>query len=148
MGFPGGFGEFVFFEEPEPFEFPWDVALFSTALALGGIVAGWYFWSEKAEPARRAGEALQPVYEPLRNRYYIDDAYQWVINRVVLTLGSIISWFDRNIVNDTAVDGTAGLGLFAGFELKFLETGKLPNYALAIIAGVIALAVLLLVLRL
>src|SRR5438876_3266905 len=148
LGFPGGFGEFVFFAEPEKFDFAWGVAIFSTALAVGGIVAGWYFWSEKAEPARRAGEALQPVYETLYNRYYIDDAYQWVINRVVLTLGSLVAWFDRNIVNDTAVDGSAGLGLFAGFELKFLETGKLPNYALAIVAGVIGLAVLLLVLRL
>ena len=148
LGFPGGVGEFVFFEDPEPFDFAWDVAIFSTALAVGGIVTGWYFWSEKAEPARRAGEALQPAYETLRNRYYIDDAYQWVIDRVVLTLGTIVAWFDRNIVNDTAVDGSAGLGLFAGFELKFLETGKLPNYALAIVAGVIGLAVLLLVLRL
>jgi len=148
LGFPGGFGEFVFFEDPEPFDFAWDVAIFSTALAIGGIAVGWYFWSEKAEPARRVGEALQPVYETLYNRYYIDDAYQWVINRVVLTLGTIVAWFDRNIVNDTAVDGSAGLGLFAGFELKFLETGKLPNYALAIVAGVIGLAVLLLVLRL
>src|SRR6266487_488117 len=148
LGFPGGFGEFVFFAEPEKFDFAWGVAIFSTALAVGGIVAGWYFWSEKAEPARRAGEALQPVYETLYNRYYIDDAYQWVINRVVLTLGALVAWFDRNIVNDTVVDGSAGLGLFAGFELKFLETGKLPNYALAIVAGVIGLAVLLLVLRL
>jgi NADH-quinone oxidoreductase subunit L len=148
LGFPGGFGEFVFFEDSEPFDFALDVAILSTALAVGGIVTGWYFWSEKAEPARRAGEALQPAYETLRNRYYIDDAYQWVIDRVVLTLGTVVAWFDRNIVNDTAVDGSAGLGLFAGFELKFLETGKLPNYALAIVAGVIGLAVLLLVLRL
>jgi NADH-quinone oxidoreductase subunit L len=91
---------------------------------------------------------FRPVYQVLYNRYYIDDAYQWVINRIVLTLGKIVAWFDRNIVNDTAVDGTAGLGVFAGFEMKFLETGKLPNYALAIVAGVIALAVLLLVLKL
>jgi len=148
LGFPGGFGEFVFFVEPESFDFAADVAILSTVLAIGGIGAGWYFWSEKAEPARRVGEALQPVYETLYNRYYIDDAYQWVIDRVVLTLGAVVAWFDRNIVNDTAVDGSAGLGLFAGFELKFLETGKLPNYALAIVAGVIGLAVLLLVLRL
>ena len=147
LGFPGGFGEFLFFGEPERFDFPWDVALLSTLLASGGIAAGWYFWSNDAEPARRAGETFRPVYEALANRYYVDDAYQWAINRVVLTLGSIVAWFDRNIVNDTAVDGSAGLGLFTGFELKFLETGKLPNYAMAIVGGVIVLAVLLLVLR-
>ena len=148
LGFPGGFGEFVFFEEPEGFHFPWDVAILSTLLATCGIAAGWYFWSNEAEPARRAGDALRPVYEMLCNRYYIDDAYQWVIDRVVLTLGSIVAWFDRNIVNDTAVDGSAGLGVFTGFGMKFLETGKLPNYALAIVGGVIGLAVLLMVLRL
>jgi len=148
LGFPGGFGEFVFTEEAEGFDFAWGVGILSTVLAVGGIVAGWYFWSNKAEPARRAGETLRPVYQTLYNRYYIDDAYQWVINRVVLTLGAVVAWFDRNIVNDTAVDGSASLGVFAGFEMKFLETGKLPNYALAIVAGVIALAVLLLMLKL
>lgn len=148
LGFPGGFGEFVYFEEPEAFDFAWDVAILSTVMAVGGIAAGWYFWSNDAEPARRAGETFRPVYQVLYNRYYIDDAYQWVINRVVLTLGKIVAWFDRNIVNDTAVDGSARLGVLTGFGMKLLETGKLPNYALAIVAGVIALAVLLLVLRL
>jgi len=148
LGFPGGFGEFVFSEEPEEFKFAWDIAILSTLSAAGGVVVGWYFWSSDAEPARRAGETFHPVYRLLANRYYIDDAYQWVIDRIVLTLGRIVAWFDRTIVNDTAVDGSAKLGVFAGFEMKFLETGKLPNYALAIVAGVIGLAVLLLVLRL
>jgi NADH-quinone oxidoreductase subunit L len=148
LGFPGGFGEFVFTHEPEEFDFSVDIAILSTVLGVGGIIAGWYFWSEDAAPARRASEALRPMHKALVNRYYIDDFYQWVINRIILTLGKIVAWFDRNIINDTAVDGTAGLGLFTGFTMKFLETGKLPNYALAIVAGVIVLAVLLLVLRL
>jgi NADH-quinone oxidoreductase subunit L len=148
LGFPGGFGEFVYFEEPEAFDFAWGVAFLSTVMAVGGVAAGWYFWSNEAKPAQRAAETFRPVYHVLYNRYYIDDAYQWVINRIVLTLGKIVAWFDRNIVNDTAVDGTAGLGVFTGFGMKFLETGKLPNYALAIVAGVIAMAVLLLMLRL
>jgi NADH-quinone oxidoreductase subunit L len=148
LGFPGGFGEFVFTHEPEEFDFGWSIAILSTVFAVGGVAVGWYFWSNSAEPARQAGERFGFVHRALVNRYYIDDAYQWVIDRIVLTLGRIVAWFDRNIVNDTAVDGSAGLGVFAGFGMKFLETGKLPNYALAIVAGVIGLAVLLLVLRL
>ena len=58
-----------------------------------------------------------------------------------------ISWYDRNIVNDTGVDGSAGLTLFAGWGLKFTSTGKLPNYALAISAGVIILALVFLVVK-
>ena len=33
------------------------------------------------------------------------------INNIVLGLGGIVAWFDRNVVNDTGVDGSAGAGL-------------------------------------
>jgi NADH-quinone oxidoreductase subunit L len=144
LGFPGGFGEFVFTHEPEEFDFSLGIAALSTILAGGGLAVGWVFWSEKAEPAERMGEMFRPVYLLLYNRFYIDDIHQWVINNVILTLGKILAWFDRNIVNDTGVDGPAGMAYFAGFEFKFLETGKLPNYALAISLGVIVMAIVFL----
>jgi NADH-quinone oxidoreductase subunit L len=147
LGFPGGFGKFVFVGEAEAFHFPWDVAILSTVAAVAGLSAAFYFWSGAAEPARRAADALRPAYETLKRKYFMDDVYQWAINRVVLVAGAVIAWFDRNVVNDTGVDGSAGLGIFSGFEIKFLETGKLPNYALAIVTGVIVLAIVFMVVR-
>ncbi|MDP2660392.1 MAG: hypothetical protein Q8R28_06660, partial [Dehalococcoidia bacterium] len=147
LGFPGGFGKFVFLGEPEAFHFPWDVAILSSVVAVAGIAAGAFIWSGEAALARRAAETLRPVYLMLSNKYYMDDLYQWVVNRVVLALGGIIAWFDRNVVNDTAVDGSAALGVFSGFGMKFLETGKLPNYALGISLGVIVIAIVFMVVR-
>ncbi len=147
LGFPGGIGEFVFLEGPEAFEFPWDVAVISTLAAVAGVAGGIYFWSGAAEPARRAAEAFPAGYETLKRNYFMDDIYQWAIDRVVLVAGSVIAWFDRNVVNDTGVDGSAALGVFTGFGMKFLETGKLPNYALAIVAGVIILGIVFMVVR-
>jgi NADH-quinone oxidoreductase subunit L len=144
LGFPGGFGQFVWFEEPEKFDFDVVIALTSTVLAGGGVVVGWIFWQGNAEPAKRMGDMFRPVYRLLFNRFYIDEIYQWVINNIVLVLGRILAWFDRNIVNDTGVDGSAVMGYLAGFELKFLETGKLPNYALAIAAGVVIISIVFL----
>jgi NADH-quinone oxidoreductase subunit L len=147
LGFPGGFGEFVFVAEPESFHFPWDVAILSTLSAVVGLAAAFYFWSGAAEPARRAADRFRPAYETLKRKYFMDDIYQWAINRVVLVAGAVIAWFDRNVVNDTGVDGSAGLGVFSGFGMKFLETGKLPNYALGIMTGVIVLAIVLMVVQ-
>jgi NADH-quinone oxidoreductase subunit L len=147
LGFPGGFGEFVFVEEPEAFHFPWDVAVLSTVAAVAGLAAAFYFWSGAAEPARRAADAFRPAYETLKRKYFMDDIYQWAIDWVVLVAGAVIAWFDRNVVNDTGVDGSAGLGVLTGFEMKFLETGKLPNYALGIVTGVIVLAIVFMVVR-
>jgi hypothetical protein len=45
------------------------------------------------------------------------------------------------VVNDTAVDGTAYTTGFMAYLLKFQQTGKLPNYALAMVIGVVALAI-------
>ena len=147
LGFPGGIGEFVFLEGPEAFRFPWDVAVLSTLSAVAGLAGGFYFWSGAAEPARRAGELFRPAYEILRRKFFMDDIYQWAIDRVVLVAGGVIAWFDRIVVNDTGVDGSARLGVFAGFGMKFLETGKLPNYALAIVTGVIVLAIVFMAVR-
>jgi NADH-quinone oxidoreductase subunit L len=144
LGFPGGFGQFVFETEPEKFQFSNSIALISTILAAGGVAVGYVFWAEDARPAQRMGEMFRPVYLLLYNRFYIDELYQWVINNIILALGKIVAWFDRNIVNDTGVDGPAGLTYFTGFGLKFLETGKLPNYALAISAGFIVIAIVFL----
>jgi NADH-quinone oxidoreductase subunit L len=147
MGFPGGFGEFVFLEHAEEFVFHWDIVVLSTILGVGGMVVGYVFWANQAEPAMRMGEMFRPVYNVLYNRYYIDQFYQFVIDRIILVGSAAVSWYDRNIVNDTGVDGSAGLTLFAGWGLKFTSTGKLPNYALAISAGVIILALVFLIVK-
>ncbi len=147
LGFPGGFGEFVYFDEPEKFKMHWDTAAISTVLAGGGALAGWFAWSNGAAIATRVRETFSPIATLLSNRFYIDELYQFVINNIIIGLGKLIAWFDRTVVNDTGVDGSAGLGYLAGNELKLTETGKIPNYALAIAAGVVVILTLFLVLE-
>ena len=142
LGFPGGIGEFVFVGgHPEAFTVSGGVMALSIVLAVGGVIGGLYIWGGQALPARRLAETFPWAYRTLRNKYYMDDIYQALIDRVVLTFSAVVAWFDRNVVNDTGVDGTAAIPRATGFVLKFHETGKLPNYALGIAVGVIVLAV-------
>jgi NADH-quinone oxidoreductase subunit L len=142
MGLPGGFGEFVFTHEPEAFRINAGVTASSILLVLVGIAGGFYFWGGAAERAKAVGEKMPQVYSLLRNKFYMDDAYQWVIDRVVLVVAGVVSWYDRVIVNDTGVNGTADATRFGGFLLKFHETGLMPNYALLMTVGVVVLAVI------
>ena len=141
-GFPGGFGEFLFTHEPEAFRINAGVTASSILLVLVGIAGGFYFWGGAAERAKAVGEKMPQVYSLLRNKFYMDDAYQWVIDRVVLVVAGVVSWYDRVIVNDTGVNGTADATRFGGFLLKFHETGLMPNYALLMTVGVVVLAVI------
>ena len=43
-------------------------------------------------------------------------------------------------LSHTGVDGSAQLTGYSGFILKFIQTGRVPNYAMAVALGVLALA--------
>jgi hypothetical protein len=59
----------------------------------------------------------------------------------------MVAWFDRVVVNDTGVDGSAGLAALWGWIMRQVQTGKMPNYALAIAGGAVVIGAVVLVTR-
>ena len=59
----------------------------------------------------------------------------------MLGAARVVAWFDKRVVNETGVDGGTQLIGFLGHRLKFLQTGRIPNYALGMALGVAALAI-------
>ena len=78
----------------------------------------------------------------LVNKYYVDEAYQWVIDRVFLGLGRLVALFDRVIVNDTGVDGPALSVWLSAMRVRYLQSGLMYTYAMAMALGVVGLALL------
>ncbi|MEO6398039.1 MAG: NADH-quinone oxidoreductase subunit L [Tepidiformaceae bacterium] len=148
LGFPGGITEFVFLEEPERYHIDWALAAGSVAIAAVGIFLGaWMYWGNSTEKSTRLANSSPGIYDMLRNKFYIDEMYQKGIDKGLLGFSYIVSWFDRYVVNDTGVDGSAQVTGYSGYILKFLQSGRVPNYAMAITLGVVGLAVLGLVVR-
>jgi len=139
MGFPGGIGDIIFLDHPEKFHIDWNIAIGSSALVIAGLAAGWYAWAARPSIPQTCLSALRPVHALFANKYYLDDIYQAAIDRVVLSIARLVAWFDRNAVNDTGIDGGGYTAKFAGYLLKFQQTGKMPNYALGMVIGVVAL---------
>ena len=141
MGFPGGIGEVIFLHGPHEFEFDLAVTLGSIALVATGLAGGWYAWVVRPTLPAAFMARLQPVHALVSNAYYLDAIYQTIIDRVVLAGARVIAWFDRSVVNDTGIDGPAYATGFAAYLMKFQQTGKLPNYALAMVIGIVTIAV-------
>jgi NADH-quinone oxidoreductase subunit L len=144
MGFGStkGWLGFVFNEHhgPEEFHVNWGITILSVVLVGAGLLGGVWMWGGDAEPARRAGAFSPLAYRTLLNRFYIDELYQLVIDKLVLATGRVVAVFDRVVVNDSGVNGTGELTGFAGWIGKYQQTGKLPNYALAVVIGVVVIA--------
>ncbi len=141
LGFHSGWLGFVYLEEPEKFTMNWGIAILSIVLVSGSLLAGIRIWGGDAQLSKRAAAFSPLTYRLLLNRFYIDELYQLGINYVVLASGQVVAWFDRAVVNDTGVNGTGEATSFLGWLGKFPQTGKLPNYALAIVVGVAVIAI-------
>ena len=148
LGFVGGIGSMVYLEHPHAYTEPeWLLAGIATLSSLAGIGIGYTYWRGDARRATAARGWAPDLYALLLNRYYMDHLYQAVIDRAVLSLAGVVAWFDKRIVNETGVDGGAQMIGYFGYRLKFLQTGRIPNYAFSMAVGIVAIAVIALGMR-
>ena len=136
-----GFGSFLFHDKPHAFEFNWALAALSTVVALAGVVLGWMFYYQHSLSSQRMMERFPAVHKFLNNKMYLDDLYQWVIDHVALVLGRFIAVFDRAIINDVGVNGTADSVKLSADRLRYHITGRVYNYALGVAVGAVAVAI-------
>ncbi|MBI4307837.1 MAG: NADH-quinone oxidoreductase subunit L [Chloroflexi bacterium] len=134
-----GIGSFLYAHGPETFKFHLDIALLSTLAALAGLAVAWAVYSRKLVSPEVVAKRFRFFYDLAANKYYMDVAYQAFINRVVLVVAGAVALFDRLVVNDTAVNGTGKITVFAGVNMRFHETGKLYNYGLGMTLGLLLL---------
>jgi NADH-quinone oxidoreductase subunit L len=134
----------------------------SVGVALAAIAAAHVIYVKKhGEPARRFAARFRRLYRTVAAKYYVDEIYGRVFVGGVFALGRFADWLDRHIV-DGLVDGAAGLArgvsrLAIAFDetavdgavngtgrahlalssvLRRLQTGRIYNYALAVVVGV------------
>ena len=133
-----GFGSFL--EGTGEFEIRVWLTLVSLALAALGLGLGWATYHGGAISHQRLAERYPWPYKVLANKYYIDEAFQWVIDTLVLTLGRLVGTFDRVVVNDAGVDGTALTVRLSALRLRLSQTGKFYNYGMGMALGVVGLS--------
>jgi len=141
------------------------VAVAAAAAAIFGAHA--IYVTHRGGPARRFAGKHRALYRTVVRKYYVDEFYDRVVVGGILALGRIADRFDRRII-DGLVDGAAGLAkrisrwailfdegvvdgavngvgrahLAASALLRRLQTGRIYNYALAVVVGVIAVITL------
>jgi NADH-quinone oxidoreductase subunit L len=98
-------------------------ALMGLSLAAAGIGWGmaWRSYRHADKGYREPIAAVPPLYDTLLNKYYVDEAYDYVftgrrklgdVRLGVLGLGEASSWFDSHVI-DGAVNGAGWITRFA-----------------------------------
>ena len=139
-----GLGSFLHLEgmDVHGFQFNPILAAGSLVLALGAFALAWLTYVRGRISADRVAQRFGPLVRVWERAYYLDELYQWGIDRVVLATGKWVALFDRIVVNDVGVNRTAQSIADSGQRLRYHVTGKLYNYALVMTGGVLLLALL------
>jgi NADH-quinone oxidoreductase subunit L len=146
VGFDSGFSGIVYLDHPHDFHIELSTMLVAISVSLLGVLIGYLYWlNADGRRAENAKEWAPEVRNLLLNNYYFDNFYQAIINKFILGLASIIAWFDDQVVNRSGIDGSAQIINYIGFRLKFLQTGKIPNYVLMMALGIILFSFIMVV---
>jgi NADH-quinone oxidoreductase subunit L len=105
-------------------------ALALVAMLLGASLAIWLYRNRATDPLD---------VDPLRNRFYIDEFYDWLIESTQGLLARISAFFDRWIIDAGVVRGTSGGTWGIGALLRLFQVGNLQAYSFLFGLGIVAL---------
>jgi len=134
-----GFGYFVRYGEFHPHEMDWMVASVSIIAGVLGMGLAYITYVKRVIKAENVVARFPGVYKLLKNKYYIDEIYLWLIRNVMDGIvAKVLYWIDLYIV-DGVVNGLAAITRGAGGALRRTTTGQLQTYALVIFFAVVVI---------
>jgi len=117
----------------------WSLILASVVAALAGIGTALLFYGREPKIPRWLVLRFPGLYKILLNKYYVDEFYGLtLVNPLLRGSEAVYNHFDLKVI-DGAVNGAGRLATFAGKALNALQTGRLKDYALGLLAGLIIL---------
>jgi NADH-quinone oxidoreductase subunit L len=119
------------------------IGVATLAVAVGFLTAYWLY-VRRWGLAERLTKQARWLYDLLFNAYYMDEAYNEVVVSPLRSLAGILADVVEVRGIDGMVHGLARVTGLAGERIRRLQTGLVRNYALATLAGVVALLAYLL----
>jgi NADH-quinone oxidoreductase subunit L len=113
--------------------------LFATVLGFSAAYALYANASTDPLPAK-----LGFLSRAMRDRFYFDEIYSWIIRLTHEAMSFVASWIDRWFVAGLMVRGTHGTTELFGRALRLVQTGNLQTYAFLLVLGVAVLLFIIL----
>jgi NADH-quinone oxidoreductase subunit L len=113
----------------------------STALAVGGIfLARFFYYGGYREPARKFAAAVPGLVALVRDKFRIDELYDFLIIRPLKQLARVLFLVvDRILIDQVLVSGVAFVVDIGGRIARIFQVGDVQRYLAAFAIGVAAL---------
>jgi NADH-quinone oxidoreductase subunit L len=130
-----------FYEELEPSgTLTAILLLIGAAIALSGIFVAWRLWGTPPQRAAALQERLPALHRFFVNKWYFDEAIDFLIVRPSAWLGRFgRTTFERVVVDGALVGGSTGAVRLASAGVRRVQTGYLRYYAALLLMGITGL---------
>jgi NADH-quinone oxidoreductase subunit L len=119
-------------------------SILPVSFGLIGILLAYLFFAKKSNRADRAVTYFGGFYHAAYHKFYIDEIYLFFTKKVIFNLiGRPAAWFDRTVVNGIFINGTAVVTEASSEAIKPMQSGKVQEYAMFFLGGVLLLVALL-----
>jgi NADH-quinone oxidoreductase subunit L len=117
----------------------WLFAGIATLAAAIGVFVSCWFYIRKPEAPDKVSESLRAPYRLLFNKYFVDEAYDFLFVRPIGWLSTNVLWkvFDVRGI-DGAVNGLAAAARATGERVRLLQSGNTRSYAAWVVIGAAA----------
>ncbi len=114
----------------------------SIVIALVGIGAAYLMYYKETEYPQKVAAAFGTTYKWAKNKFYVDELYMYVTHKIIFDkVSKPIAWFDRYVIDGFMnLLGVTTLGI--ANRIKFLQSGRLQDYAMYFVSGVVAIIII------
>src|SRR5580704_7790235 len=122
----------MFAEKPENQTLAW----ISAGVGVAGILLAYLFYVAKRGLADSFAKAMNGFYTLVFNKYYVDEIYNAVVVRPLVSISRIVLWrgVDAGLIDGTVnAVGTRSRGV--GSILRLLQSGNIRTYAAWVVLG-------------
>jgi len=119
----------------------WTLVAIAVAVAVTGIVGAWRLLKPEALVPARSAPAERGLAKVLRNKWYVDELYDFFIVQPLLWLSREVLWkqVDQRVVDGAGVNGAARGARALGWLGARLQTGQVGFYVTVFVVGVLAI---------
>jgi NADH-quinone oxidoreductase subunit L len=115
-------------------------ASYAFYLAMAGLGLAFYLYMMNPSLAEKIKNTLAPLHKVLDKKYWFDEVYQAVFAAGSRGIGKFL-WLvgDRGLIDGLAVNGSAHTVGWLASVVRYVQTGYLYHYAIAMILGLLLL---------
>lgn len=108
--------------------------IFFTGFGLAFMIYG----KGNLEKAEEYASKMKPLYNASLNKLYIDEAYQWFVDQIILVIAKVSSIFDKFGI-DMIVNAISWLVVAIAHGGKRMQSGKIQQYVIGVLLAVLVL---------